>query len=193
MSKTASASSLAITDEHQDLAAAAAGQLTRLASLVKARATLDGGSSHPAELWSAATELGWTGLAIGEDAGGSGFGLAELGVVLEAQGRQLCPGPFLPSVSAAVVIDRCAPDSVRADLLPGLAAGETVAALGVSGSVSVGSDLTATGECSVVLGVPDADILVLVAGEDVVVVDAGADGIAVTALDALDTTRSVGS
>ena len=193
MSKTASASSLAITDEHQDLAAAAAGQLTRLATLAKARATLDGGSRHPAELWSAATELGWTGLAIGEESGGSGFGLAELAVVLEAQGRQLCPGPFLPSVTASVVIDRCAPDSVRADLLPGLSAGETVAALGVSGSVSVGSDLTVTGECSAVLGAPDADILVLVAGQDVVVVDAAADGVTVTALDALDTTRSVGS
>ncbi|MDZ4264616.1 MAG: acyl-CoA dehydrogenase family protein, partial [Mycobacterium sp.] len=193
MSKTASASSLAITDEHQDLAAAAAGRLTRLATLAKARATLDGGSRHPAELWSAATELGWTGLAIGEESGGSGFGLAELAVVLEAQGRQLCPGPFLPSVTASVVIDRCAPDSVRADLLPGLSAGETVAALGVSGSVSVGSDLTVTGECSAVLGAPDADILVLVAGQDVVVVDAAADGVTVTALDAVDTTRSVGS
>ncbi len=197
MSKTVSASRLAITDEHQDLAEAAIGQLTRLGTLAKARASLEGGSTHPSDIWSAATDLGWTGLAIGEDSGGSGFGLAELAVVLESQGRQLCPGPFLPSVSASVVIDRCAPDAVRAALLPGLAAGETIAALGVSGSVSVGSDLVVTGESPAVLGAPDADILVLAAGEDVVIVEASpharADGVTVTALDALDTTRSIGS
>ncbi len=195
MRNTVRASALAITDEHQDLAEAAIGQLTRLGTLAKARASLEGGSTHPPEIWSAATALGWTGLALSEDAGGSGFGLADLAVVLESQGRQLCPGPFLPSVSASVVIDRCAPDAVRAQLLPGLAAGETIAALGVSGSVTVGSDLVVTGQCPAVLGAPDADILVLAAGEDVVIVDAGseADGVTVTALDALDTTRSIGS
>ncbi|CAA0124838.1 Acyl-CoA dehydrogenase FadE34 [Mycolicibacterium vanbaalenii] len=193
MSKSATASRLAITDDHQDLAEAASGQLTRLAALATARASLEGGSRHPSDLWSAATELGWTGLAIGEEVGGSGFGLAELAVVLESQGRQLCPGPFLPSVAASVVIDRCAPDPVRNEFLPGLAGGETVAALGVSGSVAVGADLVVTGQCPAVLGAPDADILVLVAGDDVVIVPAGADGVTVGALDTLDTTRSVGS
>lgn len=187
------ASALAISDDHQDLAEAVSGQLTRLRTLATARASLEGGSSHPSEIWSAATELGWIGLAIGEDFGGSGFGLAELAVVLECQGRQLCPGPFLPSVSAAVVIDRCAPESVRTQLLPALATGETVGALGVSGSLSVSSDLVVTGESSAVLGAPDADVLVLAAGDDVVVVDVGAEGVTVTALEPLDTTRSTGS
>lgn len=193
MSKSATASRLAITDDHQDLAEAVSGQLTRLTTLATARASLEGGSKHPADIWAAATELGWTGLAIGEDFGGSGFGLAELAVVLECQGRQLCPGPFLPTVAASVVIDRCAPQAVRAEFLPGLADGETVAALGVSGSVTVGSDLVVTGECPTVLGAPDADVLVLVAGDDVVVVPAGTEGVTVSDLDALDTTRSVGS
>ncbi|PRC58491.1 hypothetical protein C6A85_08815, partial [Mycobacterium sp. ITM-2017-0098] len=55
VSKTANASKLAITDDHQDLAEAASGQLARLQALAKARATLDGGSNHPAEIWLAAT------------------------------------------------------------------------------------------------------------------------------------------
>jgi alkylation response protein AidB-like acyl-CoA dehydrogenase len=139
-------SALAITDDHRDLADAANGQLARLHSRTAARATLDGeGSSHPAGLWSAAADVGWQGLAIAEEYGGSGFGLSELAVVLEAQGRELCPGPFLPTVAAAVVIDRCAPDSVRAQLLPGLADGTVVGALGLSGGVTVGSDLVAAG------------------------------------------------
>ncbi|OAN35467.1 acyl-CoA dehydrogenase [Mycolicibacterium iranicum] len=193
MSKTASTSALAITDDHQDLADAAAGQLTRLQTLAKARATLDGGPTHPSEIWSAAKHLGWTGLAIAEEHDGSGYGLAELAVVTECLGRQLSPGPFLSSVSAAVVIDRCAPESVRAEVLPDLARGETTAALGVSGAIRVDSDELATGECPAVLGAPDASLLVLTAGEDVIVVDAAADGVTVTPLESLDTTRSIGS
>ncbi|OBB42343.1 acyl-CoA dehydrogenase [Mycobacterium sp. 852002-51961_SCH5331710] len=188
-----SKSALAITEEHTDLADAAFGQLNRVNSRAAARSTLEGASSHPAEIWSAAADLGWTGLAVAEEHGGSGFGLAELAVVLETQGHELCPGPFLPTVAAAVVIDRCASDSLRAELLPGLADGSTVGALAVSGSVTVGSDLTVTGEAPAVLGAPDANLLVVVAGDDAVVVDSAAEGVTITPLEAMDTSRSLGS
>ncbi|WP_347221415.1 acyl-CoA dehydrogenase [Mycolicibacterium poriferae] len=189
----AETSALAITEEHQDLAEAVSGQLARLDALAQARSTLAGGTTHPADICSAASELGWTGLALAEEHGGSGFGLGEVAVVLECLGRHLAPGPFLPTVCAAVVLDRYAPDTVAAQLLPSLANGQTVAALGVAGSVSVSADHVATGEHPTVLGAPDADLLVLTAGDDLVVVDAAADGVTVTALDSLDTTRSLGS
>jgi alkylation response protein AidB-like acyl-CoA dehydrogenase len=184
-------SALAITDDHRDLADSASGQLRRLDSRSLARATLDGGSKHPERLWQAAAELDWQGLALSEEFGGSGVTLAELAVVLEVQGRELCPGPFLSSVAAAVVIDRCASEEVRAQLLPGLADGSTVAALGLSGTVVVGADSVVSGESPAVLGAPDAGLFVLVAGEDVVIVDAST--VTVTPLDGLDTTRSIGS
>lgn len=186
-------SALAITDDHRDLADSASGQLRRLDSRSLARATLDGGSKHPERLWQAAAELGWQGLTLSEEFGGSGVTLAELAVVLEVQGRELCPGPFLSSVAAAVVIDRCGSEEVCAQLLPGLADGSTVAALGLSGTLVVGADSTATGASPAVLGAPDAGLFVLVAGEDLVIVDASADGVTVTPLDGLDTTRSIGS
>jgi 3-oxochol-4-en-24-oyl-CoA dehydrogenase len=188
-----STSALAITDEHRDLADAAIGQLARLNSRAAARATLEGGAAHPGDIWTASAGLGWNGLAIAEEHGGSGFGLSELAIVLEAQGHELCPGPFLPTVAASVVIDRCAPDSLRAQLLPRLADGSAVGALGLSGSVIVGSDLVVAGESPNVLGAPDADVLVIAAGDDVVVVDKAADGVTVTALPGLDTTRSIGA
>ena len=46
-----SKSALAITDEHQDLADAALGHLSRLSTRAGARATLEGGSSNPEDLW----------------------------------------------------------------------------------------------------------------------------------------------
>ena len=187
-------SSLAITDEHRALAESALGQLIRSNSLGAARATLDraDGSTHPAEPWAAAAGLGWHGLAIPEEFGGAGYGLSELAVVLEAQGRQLCPGPFLPTVSAAAVVDRYGSDGLRAQLLPGLADGSIVAALAVAGHATWGRDLVLTGEWPAVLGAPDAALLVLVAGDDVAVVDATAAGVTVAATTPLDTTRSVG-
>ena len=168
---------LAITDEHRALAESTTGLLTRLNARGAARATLDAGPSHPAELWTGAAQLGWQGLALPEEFGGSGFGLAELAVVLEAQGRELCPGPFLSTVTAASVIDRCAPDSVRAQLLPGLADGSTVGGFGSSEAT--------------VLGAPDADVLVLLAGDDVVI--AAAEDVEVTASTSTDSTRSIGA
>jgi len=185
-------SALAITDDHNDLADSAAGLLHRLGSRAAARATLEGGPSHPAGFWTAAADLGWQGLAIPEAYGGSGFGLPELAVVLEAQSRALCPGPFLPTVAAGVVIDRCGTEELRAALLPGLADGSTVAALGLSGHVHIAGH-TVFGESPTVLGAPDATLLVLVAGDDVVVVDTQATGVTVTPLDGADTTRSIGS
>ena len=78
-----------------------------------------------------------------------------------------------------------------------MADGSTIGALAVSGNVTIGSDLVVTGESPAVLGAPDADILVVIAGQDVVVVDANqkdaADGVTVTALESLDPTRSLGS
>lgn len=186
-------SALAITEDHIALAESALGLLDRAGARAAARATLDDGPAHPPGLWRTAADLGWHGLAVAEQFGGAGFGLSELAIVLEAQGRQLTPGPFLPSVAAAVVLDRCAGDEVRKALLPGLTSGDTVAALGLSGALRVGADGAVTGECPAVLGAPDADLLVLVAGEDVVVLDAQDPGVTVTALEGIDTTRSIGA
>ncbi len=188
-----SKSALAITEEHRDLAAAAAGQLHRSHSLAAARATLDAPGTRPSDIWSAGADLGWNGLALSEEFGGSGFGLAELAVVVEVAGRELMPGPFLPTVATAVTIDRCAPDSVRAQLLPGLADGSLVAALGLNIKVTMDDDHTSTAQWPAVLGASDADILVLAAGEDLVIVAADAPGVTVTPLEPLDTTRTIGA
>ena len=192
-SLTMTKSALAITEEHQDLADATLGQLIRLESRAAARATLETPRHHPDELWTAAADLGWHGLAVAEKYGGSGFGLPELAVVTELTGRELCPGPFLPTVTTAVVIDRCAPDSVRAELLPGLAAGTTVGAIGLAGAVTLSADGLVDGQSTAVLGAPEAQVLAVAAGDDIVVLDATADGILVTAQDSLDTTRSIGT
>ncbi len=71
-------------------------------------------------LWSTLVDLGWTGLLVPEEHGGSGAGLLEMCVVLEQMGRIPLPGPFFSSAVAAVLAAR-ALDAT--ELLANLASG----------------------------------------------------------------------
>lgn len=184
-------SALAISDEHVELAAAALGQLKRCKALAAARATVDGASAHPDEIWSAAASLGWNGLAVDEQYGGSGFGLAELAIVLEVMGHELCPGPFLPTVTLAATLNLCGSETLRSRCLPALASGAAVGAVAVSDGVQVDAEGTATGHCPAVLGAPDADVVAIIASDDVLVLDTLTDGVAVTAAPLPSTPRVI--
>lgn len=187
-------SMLAITEEHHDLADAAIGALKRANSRGCARSAQDGsGSRESVGISCIASELGWTGLAVAEEYGGSGFGLPELAIVLEALGHEVSPGPFLPTVVASAIIDRIGSADLRSAVLPGLADGSSIGALGLAGDVTVSPDLLVSGTSPAVLGAPDADVVLLISGQDVVVVDTRANGVEVTDLPGLDLTRSVGA
>ncbi|GAT14678.1 acyl-CoA dehydrogenase family protein [Mycolicibacterium thermoresistibile] len=80
-----------------------------------------------------ADQLGLQGVAIPEEFGGSGFGYSELGVVVEETGRALLPGPFFGSVVLAGTALLCsADDAAKSRYLPGIATGETIAALALT-------------------------------------------------------------
>lgn len=81
------------------------------------------------ELWKQFGEMGFTGILIGEDAGGLGLGHVEAGVVLEEIGRNLSPSPFLSTAVAAVEALKGTAQAER--WFPGIIAGETVAALAI--------------------------------------------------------------
>ena len=70
------------------------------------------------ELWGELVALGWLGLHLPEDVGGSGYGLEELVVVVEELGRAVAPGPFVPTVIASAVLDATADEATRARPAP---------------------------------------------------------------------------
>src|SRR5215472_6620187 len=77
-----------------------------------------------------AQELGLQSLHIPEADGGQGFTFVELGIVLEEMGRVLLCAPYFSTVClAANAIMNAATDDQQGELLPGIASGETVAAL----------------------------------------------------------------
>ena len=77
-----------------------------------------------------ADQLGLQGLVIPEEFGGSGFGFIELIVILEEMGRSLLCAPYFSSVVlAAQTLIHSGDDAAKKELLPGIASGETIAAL----------------------------------------------------------------
>ncbi|HEX9954377.1 MAG TPA: acyl-CoA dehydrogenase family protein [Allosphingosinicella sp.] len=80
-------------------------------------------------LWRQFGELGFTGVLVDEADGGMGLGHVEAGIVLEEIGRNLTPSPFL--VTAVAVVEALRGTAQRERWLPGILAGETVAALAV--------------------------------------------------------------
>ena len=77
-----------------------------------------------------ANELGLQSLHIPEEYGGQGFTFVELGIVLEEMGRVLLCAPYFSTVVlAADAVVNAGTDDQKAELLPGIAAGETIATL----------------------------------------------------------------
>src|SRR3989449_9920243 len=81
-------------------------------------------------LWQRLAELGWPGLLVPPDLGGSGGSLLDVVLLVEEMGRAGLPGPFVTSavVATSLVLAAGSPAQQKR-LLPALAAGERVASL----------------------------------------------------------------
>ena len=81
------------------------------------------------DLWQQFAEMGFTGILAAETDGGLGLGHVEAGVVLEEMARNLTLSPFLSTAVGAVSALNLGSAEQRARWLPGIIAGDTVAAL----------------------------------------------------------------
>jgi len=170
---------IAISDDHLELAGIAEAFLERSGARAEARALLDAPEESLPAAWKEMADLGWLGLHLPEAHGGSGFGLPELAIIVEALGAAIAPGPFLPTVWASAVIAAAGTDAQRAQLLPGLADGSVRAAVGLDDASGL------------VLGAGLADLFLLPRGDDLVI--ATRDDVTVTMPANTDATRRVGT
>jgi alkylation response protein AidB-like acyl-CoA dehydrogenase len=177
---------LIATPEQAELAQVVARFLGENSPLSAVRTVAGSPDGYDRELWARLNgELGLGGLAIAEKRGGSGFGVTELAVAVQECGAALLPGPLLGSACfCGLVLDAAGDEEV----LPGVAAGTTIAALVHDPSVAV-SDGRATGTATGVLDGMTADVFIVVTESGVYAV--GATGLEVTrsALKTLDLTR----
>jgi alkylation response protein AidB-like acyl-CoA dehydrogenase len=183
--------SLAITEDHQLLAETARAVLERAGGTAPAREALESGGRKLPAAWDEIVGLGWLGLHVGEDVGGSGYGLPELAVVAYELGRNVFPGPFLPTSWATATIEQCGSAEQRRRWLPDLIDGRRHAAVGIEGRF-IETDATVSGEAQAVLGAGWADLLLLAVGPDLLVVEATTEGVEIVAAeDSIDPSEPV--
>jgi 3-oxocholest-4-en-26-oyl-CoA dehydrogenase beta subunit len=83
------------------------------------------------DLWRELATTGLLGIALPEDLGGGGLGLAELYVLLEQQGRHVAPVPIWQSALAALAVAEFGTDAERAALVPGVTDGSSFLTIGL--------------------------------------------------------------
>ncbi|MFL9499978.1 acyl-CoA dehydrogenase family protein [Rhodopseudomonas palustris] len=83
------------------------------------------------DLWKSFAEMGFAGLLVPEEFGGSGLGCVEAGVVMEEIGRNLTPSPFLSTAVLAASALARGSAAQKKTFLPKIADGSLIAALAV--------------------------------------------------------------
>ena len=134
------------------------------------------------EAWSAIGQMGWAGIVVPEEHGGSAFGYLSLGLVVEQLGRNLAATPLASTGPAATAIAMGADEGAKSEWLPRIAAGEVVATLAIDegpihdptritttvegGKLTGTKAFVAEGDGAQLFVVAAADGLYLVAGDE---------------------------
>jgi len=180
---------MAILSEEQTMLRDMAREWTKKENPVGAfRKMRDGdfdGGFDPA-VYGQMAEMGWTGVIIPEDQGGSDFGYMSLGLVLEETGRSLTASPLLASaLGAASALILGGSDAQKEAWLPKIASGEAIGTLAIDEGprhdpskcdTSV-SDGKLSGTKMFVPEGMSAGLFVVSAKDGVYLVDGSADGI----------------
>ncbi|GMG82100.1 acyl-CoA dehydrogenase [Paralimibaculum aggregatum] len=139
-------------------------------------------------------DLGWMGILVPEEHDGLGLGLPEMGTVVRELGKALLAEPLVATAVLGARILAASPDTtLKARLLPGLAAGEHLACLAFQGPAGSLDDLGSavrpadgrlTGQSRFVAGASLADSFLVAARGDaglgIYLVDARSEGLAVS-------------
>ena len=133
-------SSLLPTEEETMLADAARGFLDQAAPVSHLRGLRDNGRTHDPDLWAEMARMGWAGILVPEEQGGSDMGHAAAGVLASELGKTLVSSPFLSSAVIAATALRQV--SGTEDALGAIASGTSTYALALDESSKFNPDAT---------------------------------------------------
>ena len=138
---------------------------------------------YDAKAWSAIGEMGWAGIVVPEDYGGSAFGYLSLGMVVEQLGRNLVASPLASTGPAASAVAMGGDDNAKSEWLPRIASGEAIATLAIDEGPVHGGAVETTVEGGKLNGTKmfvaegdAADLFVVAAKDGLYLVPAG-DGV----------------
>jgi alkylation response protein AidB-like acyl-CoA dehydrogenase len=139
---------MAVLSEEQSMLRDAAKSWVQEKSPVTAfRKMRDSGADlgYDAAAWNEMAEMGWAGVIIPEEYGGSNFGYLSMGLILEETGRTLTASPLLASgLAAASALILGGSDAQKSEWLPKIAEGAVVATLAVDEGPHHAPDKVAT-------------------------------------------------
>ncbi|WP_068875498.1 MULTISPECIES: acyl-CoA dehydrogenase family protein [unclassified Phenylobacterium] len=123
-----------LTEEQSMLRDAAKSWVQEKSPVTAFRKMRDSGAElgYDVAAWNEMAEMGWAGVIIPEEYGGSNFGYLSLGLVLEELGRTLTASPLIASgLAGASALILGGSDAQKSEWLPKIADGSAVAALAV--------------------------------------------------------------
>ena len=161
------------------------------------------------DVWKEMVDLGWSGILIPEEFGGSDFGLAGISVIMQEVGKTLTPSPlFATAVMGASAINTFGTQKQKAEYLPKIAAGKITTAIAIDeeshhapfNSIAqaelVGDEWVLNGKKKFVVDGASADILIVLArtsgvkgdkaGLTLFIVDANDTGVEIIKTDMAD-------
>ena len=161
------------------------------------------------DIWQEMVNLGWSGILIPEEFGGSDFGVAGISVILQECGKTLTPSPlFSTGVLGAYAISNFGTQEQKEKYLPKIVSGEITTALAVDESShhdpcktlfkaeQKGSDFLLNGKKTFVIDGASADVLIILArtsgnsgdlaGLTLFIIESDVDGIKKIKLDMAD-------
>ncbi|MGO9559679.1 MAG: acyl-CoA dehydrogenase family protein [Acidimicrobiales bacterium] len=196
------------SEEQEELRTAVRRYFEDKSPSTEVRRLMETTEGYDPAVWSQmANQLGLQALTIPEEFGGAGFGYVELVVVLEEMGRALVCAPYFSSVALAANALLSSDDkAAKAEYLPGIASGETIATLAYTepsgrwdiegielAATRSGDGWSLTGVKSYVLDGHTASLILVAArtaaGISLFAVDGEAAGLTRTALATMDQTR----
>ncbi|OWU84174.1 acyl-CoA dehydrogenase [Oceanicola sp. 22II-s10i] len=121
-----------LNEEQQMLRDGAQDWVTDRAPVSAFRKMRDSGETTDKALWKEIAEMGWAGIVIPEEYGGSDFGLTGMGLVLEETGKTLTASPlFISGLVAATALKEMGSDAQKSEWLPKIADGSAIVTLAV--------------------------------------------------------------
>jgi len=166
-------------------------------------------NGYDKDVWKQIVELGFAGILIPEEQGGTGFGPIGLGIVMQEAGRTLAASPlYSTAILGAGLVLASGSEKQKSDLLPQIAGGELLMAVAMDEgthhnpkqiSMSAeknGDSFALSGEKRFVIDGHIADKLIVVArtsgaagdekGLSMFLVDADAEGVEITRTSMVD-------
>jgi alkylation response protein AidB-like acyl-CoA dehydrogenase len=186
----------AFTDEQEQFRSALRRFLDDKSPPTEVRRLMETAEGYNPEVWrQLSDDLGLPGIHVPQAYGGAGFGMVELGIVMEELGRSLFCGPYFSSaVLAANAILNAGTPAQKESLLPDIAGGARLATLALTEpngewdpraiqlrAAAAGNGYTLNGVKSYVVDGHIADLLIVAARVDA---NTGGDAVALFTLAA---------